>query len=254
MMKRDSGHLPYRSERIFRFFRHYNNWYLGRSFHALRILRSAGPPDGDRPPSLFYLNHPGWWDPLVCVKLIDLFWPSTEHYAPIEREQLDQYAIFSYLGFFGVRPDSAASHRRFLRVAETILDRDWASLWLTPQGRFADPRERPLAFQSGLAHLAARASAGRICPVAVHYSFWENPRPEILVGFGTPINLSEIDSSDRNDRLETGLEAVLDRLLEADRERCPDAFTTYMTETSLLGELRAYGTGTPSAERRNTGS
>ena len=50
-----------------------------------------------------------------------------------------------------------------------------------------DVRERPLRLQSGLGPLAARESNAIFIPLAIEYSFWTEPRPEILVAFGEPL-------------------------------------------------------------------
>ncbi len=233
--------MPERSERIFRFFRHYNNWYLGRSFHTLRILQGHEPPE-DHQPSIFYLNHPGWWDPLVCIKLIDLFWPDGAHYAPIEQKQLQDYWIFNYLGFIGVQPGSPASTRAFLRVADRLLDQESSSIWMTPQGGFADPADRPLNFMNGLGHLAAHRDSDTCVPVAIHYSFWEQPKPEILTAFGRPIPLDQegLDRTEWTSLLEDRLESVLDPLLDANRERRKDRFRILYRGSSIFTETWRY--------------
>ena len=57
-------------------------------------------------------------------------------------------------------------------------------VWLTPQGRFMDVRERPLRLQRGLGVLAVQAQEVEFLPLAIEYSFWTEPRPEILISFG----------------------------------------------------------------------
>ena len=62
-------------------------------------------------------------------------------------------------------------------------------LAVTPQGRFADVRERPVHFEAGLGHLAARVQRALFVPFAVEYVFWEERLPEILVRFGEPVEV-----------------------------------------------------------------
>ena len=50
-------------------------------------------------------------------------------------------------------------------------------LWVTPHGRFADARERPLALKPGVGHLAATLGRGAILPMAVELTFWDERTP-----------------------------------------------------------------------------
>ena len=49
-----------------------------------------------------------------------------------------------------------------------------------------DVRERPLRLQSGLGALATQSQNSIFVPLAIEYTFWDEPRPEILVSFGEP--------------------------------------------------------------------
>ncbi len=49
-----------------------------------------------------------------------------------------------------------------------------------------DVRERPIRLQRGVGALAAQMEEVEFLPLAIEYSFWTEPRPEILVSFGEP--------------------------------------------------------------------
>src|SRR5262249_11061377 len=153
-------------------FRWYVHRYLGRHFRAVRLSRSGcGPrlPDG---PLAIVLNHPSWWDPLICLVLSQRF-AGRSHYAPMDAANLEQYRFFARLGFFGVERGSLRGARNFLRIGRAILDRSDSVLWITAQGRFADPRDRPVRLASGLGHLLARVSGGIVVPLAIELVFWD---------------------------------------------------------------------------------
>ena len=178
--------LPRISPTFLKWFAAYSRRYIGRRFHSLRILKSAPPPRNCARPLVFFLNHAAWWDPLVCLLLAREFLPERQSFAPIDSAMLARYGIFRRLGFFGIEPRSASGARTFLRTAHAVLASSSRALWLTPQGRFMDPRERPLRLEDGLGGLATREPDAAFVPLAIEYSFWTEPRPEILVAFGEP--------------------------------------------------------------------
>ncbi len=167
--------------------------YVRRHFHALRLARAGVLPRiAPEEPLVVYLNHPSWWDPLVCLILARRLFPERQHFAPIDAGALRRYSFFGKLGFFGVEPGTARGARRFLAVSQAILARPRGTLWITPGGRFGDPRERPVHLASGLGHLAHRMRSGVLLPLALEYPFWEERFPEALARFGESIDLGEL--------------------------------------------------------------
>ncbi len=177
---------PHISAAVMKFFIAYCRRRIRRDFHALRILKSGQPSRDCTRPLIVYFNHPSWWDPIVCLLLARELFPSRPSYGPIDAAMLERYGIFKRLGFFGVDP-SLRGTRTFLRTTHALLADPRNAVWLSPQGRFADVRERPLRLQDGLGALAAREPDAAFVPLAIEYAFWTEPRPEILVSFGEPI-------------------------------------------------------------------
>ena len=177
---------PHISNGVMKMFIAYCRRRVRRDFHGLRILKSGQPPRDCTRPLVVYFNHPSWWDPLVCLLLSRELFPERSSYGPIDAAMLERYGIFKRLGFFGV-DGSLRGARAFLQTTHDLLADPRNAVWLTPQGRFADVRVRPLRLQDGLGALAAREPDAAFVPLAIEYAFWTEPRPEILVTFGEPI-------------------------------------------------------------------
>jgi hypothetical protein len=96
-------------------------------------------------------------------------------------------------------------------------------IWMTAQGRFADPRERPVALRPGLARLLARVPDAVALPVALEYPFWSEKRPEALAAFGAPLRPTGTPEA-MQAALEAALGRTQDALAEAARARDPAAF------------------------------
>lgn len=218
-------------------FARYARGYLGKSFHSIRMLRSGPAPVVGEAPLVVYCNHPAWWDPLVGLHLAMTCWPERTHYAPIDSEQLERYGFFSKLGFFGVERGTRAGARRFLETAAAILGAPGSALWITPQGRFGDPRERPPRLEPGIGHLARRGD-GLFVPLALEYPFWEEKLPEALVAFGEPIDAVELSGwrgGDATAALAERLGETQDRLAAAAVARDPAAFSVLLAGRSGMG-------------------
>ncbi|MBA3762169.1 MAG: glycerol acyltransferase [Chthoniobacterales bacterium] len=223
-----------------RLFTGYSRRYLARHFHAVRLApgnlcslgetrpRSTNVRDGR--PLVIYLNHSSWWDPLIAMLLADGCFPGRPSFAPMEARQLARYAIFRKLGVFGVEQGTARGARDFLRASEAVLTQPNAILWLTPQARFADVRERPICFVKGLAGLARRFPRAEFLPLAIEYSLWSERLPEALLRFGEPESGDELcgrfrTTAELTHHLETQLTQTMDELAsdvisrEADRFR-----------------------------------
>ena len=190
--------LPRRSDWVFRGFRAYARRYVARHVRAVRLARGGYRPGADGPddppgPVVVVLNHASWWDPLVGVVLLDLF-PGRTPYAPIDAEALARYPVFERLGMFPVEPDSPRGGLAFLRSGLAVMGDPAAMLWLTAQGRFADPRERPVRLKEGVGHLARRCRVGSVLPLALEYPFWDERTPEALARFGPPLPLGGADA------------------------------------------------------------
>jgi 1-acyl-sn-glycerol-3-phosphate acyltransferase len=175
--------------------------YLQKHFHCVAVNRNYGSRIRmqDDVAVVVYANHPSWWDPLIAIYLRSRLFEPWRLYAPIDAAALQRYRIFSQMGFYGIEAGSRRGARDFLDISSRLLQTRGASIWLTPEGRFADPRDHSTSLMPGLSHLAASIQRGRrqtaavasrevwFVPLALEISFWEERLPECLSWFGEPL-------------------------------------------------------------------
>jgi hypothetical protein len=111
-------------------------------------------------------------------------------------------------------------------------------LMITAQGRFADPRERPLDLRPGVARLAEVAPGARFLPLAIEYAFWTERGAEALVAFGPTLcgaDLLALPRPTRLARLEAALAATMDRLAADAVARDPARFASLLEGRAGIG-------------------
>lgn len=181
--KHQQSRIPPVSPRLLKLFTSYTRRYVAWHFHTVRLSRRGKPGLLSEGPLVIFLNHPSWWDPLICLLLALHYFPERRHYAPIEAKALARYCFFERIGFFGVESGTRGGVT-FLRTGWEILQQSQAVLWITPEGRFTDPRVRPVHLQPGIGHLAQHLTGVAFLPLALEYLFWEERFPEVLIRFG----------------------------------------------------------------------
>ncbi len=232
--------LPRRSSRLFGWFRAYARRYVRRHFHAVRVSREGAVPVLPDGAVIVVVNHPSWWDPLIGLVLTELMPAWRVHYAPIEAGGLAQYPFLERLGFFGVEVGTTRGSLAFLRRSRAVVSCPKSVLWITAQGEFVDPRERPTRLKEGVGHLVHRLSDATIVPLALEYPFWKDRCPEALARFGDPIRVSagrQFSPAAWTARMEQALQETQDRLGEEARGRDPSAFTTILGGTAGVGGI-----------------
>jgi 1-acyl-sn-glycerol-3-phosphate acyltransferase len=217
---------------------------LRASFRAVRLAFADRLPQTTPPAKvIFYLNHPSWWDPLLCMVLAQRFVPGRNVYAPIDADQLERYAVLRPLGLFPVQPGTLRGTVQFFRAAEAVLARG-DMLAVTPQGAFTDQRLRPAGLKQGLGTLLARLERRGehviVIPFAVEYTFWNQRLPEILVAIGQTLATKPAQPPRTADAwtamLDEHLTAVQDELAALAQMRDENDF-----ETVLQGSRGAAG-------------
>lgn len=214
---------------VTRLFATYAERLVRKHFHSVRIL---GHPDlstfKDRP-LLIFANHPSWWDPLISLVVWRHLFSGRIPYAPIDAVAVEKYAFFKKLGFYGIERGTARGARNFLRISTALLEKPESLLMVTPQGRFADVRERSLKLEAGLGHLNRRSPRGVCLPLAIEYPFWEEKCPEVLLHFGEPLvneHYADCDIEHINHELEFRLAQAQANLAAASINRDVANFNT----------------------------
>jgi 1-acyl-sn-glycerol-3-phosphate acyltransferase len=218
-------------------FRRYATRYVRKHFHAVRLSKSGGTFPTTDEPLLIVLNHPSWWDPLIGIVLSRAL-ADREQFAAIDAVAVQQYRFFTKLGFVGVDTKSLRGAAGFLRAGTALLSQPRSVFWVTAQGRFTDVRERPLALQSGVGHLAARLNAGIVLPIALEYTFWTESTPEALVRIGEPLRITDhpgLRGKEWAALIEARLTHTLDALNAEAVRRDPAAFTELLSGKSGVG-------------------
>lgn len=235
------GGSPQVSPLFLSMFGRYCERFLARNFHAVRLSKSQRPdPVAVRgKPLVVYFNHPSWWDPLICMQLAVQLFPERQHFGPIDANALGKYKFFEKLGFFGVEPGTARGARRFLSVSQEILSRPDTALWIAAEGRFTDPRERPVRLRSGIGHLASKVRSAVLLPLALEYPFWEERFPEALARFGeeVPTGDADLGAGDWTPILESHLESALEVLATESLSRDASRFEVLLGGTAGVGGI-----------------
>jgi 1-acyl-sn-glycerol-3-phosphate acyltransferase len=162
----------------------YGRWLLRRAFARVWVGGEPWPP-GDGP-TIAFLNHSAWWDPILALFLShDLF--RRDGYGIMEGEQLESYPFFRRIGCFGVSAESFEDVRAMSEYAARLLTEGAGrTLWIFPQGELVPPRT-PLSFRSGASRLARTVPSAPLVPVAVRYEFRREQRPEVFVRVGAAV-------------------------------------------------------------------
>jgi len=242
--------VPPISAAMLRFFRGVVRSYFRRHFRAVMVQHQERLKRVDGP-LVVYANHSSWWDPMVSVLLGEQLLPGRAHYAPMDAAALKKYPILRRLGIFPVEMTTARGAAQFLRTSQAVLE-SGGVVWITPQGRFADPRE-PLAFKPGLGALATRVPGLTLVPLAIEYTFWDERLPETLLRIGEPLHVAAaMSSEDATAMLVSALAVVMSELRTSVMARDPRAFEVLVQGGRGTGgfyalgrRLRALFTGRP---------
>lgn len=203
---------------------------LRKNFRAVRMLHPERLRTLPAGPVVIYLNHPSWWDPIVCAEIARRLLPGRKHRAPISAASLKQYRFFRHMGMFPVEQDSPRGAAQFLRAAGAVLHGSGV-LWITAQGHFTDARVRPVELKPGLGALLQRSSGITVVPLAVEYTFWNQRLPEVLLAAGEPFQVSyarERSAAEWTAELQQRLQQTQNQLAEISQARSGAEFTTLL--------------------------
>jgi hypothetical protein len=162
------------------------------------------------------------------------------HLVPMDAAALQSYKFFERLGFFGIEPGTSRAYEQLISVADEAFQLQESAIWITPQGRFMDPRMRPLALRQGIGHVVQRMTNGSVLPVALEYSFWNERLPEALVKFGQPLQITDGKLHSPAEWTEIIAEAMTltqDQLALQSMQRDPSEFITLIAGRRGVGKI-----------------
>ena len=226
-------------------------WYVPRHFRALRISRAGLPEVPPGRSLVIYSNHASWWDPAVYILLGLALLPERIGYGPMEAGELERYGLLRRMGVFGIDATGPRGAAAFLQTSRRILANPRGTLWVTAEGRFTDPRIRPLTLRPGIAHLARHVPDVVFVPLALEYGFWNESRPEALARFGLPVVVGAgRDPAEVTTQLTSALTETMDALAAESMTRDPALFQSVLQGGVGVGgiydlwrRLRAWSTG-----------
>lgn len=238
--ERNVREVPPISAITLRFFQRVVRAYFRRHFRAVMVQQGERLTEAQGP-LIVYANHSSWWDPMVSILLAQTLLPGRNHYAPMDAAALARYPILCKLGIFPVEMATARGAAQFLRTSQAILA-SGGVVWITPQGRFSDPRESPLAFKPGLGALATRVPDATILPLAIEYTFWDERLPETLLRFGDLVRVSsETNTEVATQQLQAALADAMQELKAAAMTRDASQFRVLLSGSRGTGGF--YGLG-----------
>jgi 1-acyl-sn-glycerol-3-phosphate acyltransferase len=233
------------SPRVVRIFSWYVRRLFSKRFHAVRlahgsdaILQELDNHDG---PALIALSHSSWWDPLTAV-LLGTLCASRSGCAPMDAAMLAKFGFFRKLGIFGIDPDNPRGLPALVSyVLERFVKDRKPTLWITPQGRFADVRDA-IVVRPGAAAIASRAQqAGRqlrVIVIAIEYGFWLDEKPEVFIRcVRVSQTQSAMSTADWHRALTTAMTDNAAELATLVRARSPGGFASLMQGAVKANDL-----------------
>lgn len=221
--------------RVARVFRILARRMIGKSFHALRFtpgsLERFDALAAHSGPVVGCITHAGWWDPMLGLLLhIERYGPhDRDGVAPIDKAVLESVGIFKRLGLFGIDPDDPASKDALVAYAiDRLRSMDRPTFWVTPQGRFQDPRAA-MTIRPGVSAILSQLENARAMVLAVEYPFWDDKKPEMLA------HIAEIERPTRTDStiawhrsVSSAMKGAAGKLACEAVTRDPSRFETYL--------------------------
>jgi 1-acyl-sn-glycerol-3-phosphate acyltransferase len=197
--------------------------WMRRRIRAVHVagVRPSLPP---LRPLVLVANHVSWWDGFLLREVHRALRPRSPLHFIMLQEELEKHRFFRLLGGIGIRPRSATSVARALRLLEERLQRRPDSVVLFfPQGCIFPAYRRPLGFQPGVELLARRLPQALFLPVALHLEPLTTAAPTAFVALGEPMEAGAATAAALEAAVERELDAVL-ALLAEHGENAPAAW------------------------------
>ena len=169
--------------------------------------------------TIFYAPHRNWWDGILTYNMDRRVLKHKKYRIMVE--EMNRFPLFQMIGAYPINKKSAQTAMESLRyTAQHILDDKEVSLWIFPQGIIRPPSYKPEKFQKGLAYMVENSvkkyGGINLQPVAFHYCFLREDKPEILVEFDKPKVITEchLNKKEITEKLERDFEVFCNQQVE----------------------------------------
>jgi len=244
------------SPRLFRGFAWYLRRLLRSDFKGIHL--SLGTPaaftaSANHPgPIIVLMTHSAWWDPLIGLFLAERFHAHRRGCAPMDIAMIRKFGFFKKLGLFGIdpeHPDAARAMRDY--VLSFFEQGPYPTLWLTPQGNFADPRN-PINLRPGAAAICAActpkpgtqvsSAASTSHPpaaiaVAIEYVFRLDRKAEVFIHAQAITPPDKPSTPHWHRALSAGLNAAAAQLAQDVCSHDPTRFETALSRATKVNPL-----------------
>ena len=184
------------------------DWYCGyalrKYFHRVHLYGRV-PFDPIRS-TLYIGNHSAFWDALAVNGWLSLQRKQLR-YCMVDADQVREHPFFRKIGGIAVERGRPRDALRAIDYAADRLNASPCAVVIFPQGKIEPSRKRPLGFERGVGRLLSLTTCD-IVLVALHYEFWIEQRPELLM-----------DVSTTTERDAGAIEALLTARVDTLRER-----------------------------------
>lgn len=168
-------------------------------------------------PAIYIANHSSWWDGLIYFHLRHTVIDRVV-YILMHEKGLKKFPYFKWIGAYSVNKASRRDVITSLQYSKELIE-SGKSIWIFPQGDEYHQEQRPLKFETGVAHLASQLPQVPIIPLTFYYSFGHEKKADLFIRGGDPIYYEQLDGENKKDKMKN-LEYLMEMQLENTKSDC----------------------------------
>lgn len=182
------------------------------TFHAIHVsgwnhLRQLPTTQS----TLAVANHTNWWDGFL-IFLLTRSTPNHACYCMMEEKQLQHYGFLTWIGAFSINLEGIGKALPSLRYTLGLLKRPGSLVWMFPQGTLTRPGD-PIIIRPGALFLLQKSPDSLCLPVAFHYGFGREQKPEAYIHILPPLPATSITPDLLKAKLEEAHQTLHQRIL-----------------------------------------
>jgi 1-acyl-sn-glycerol-3-phosphate acyltransferase len=158
---------------------YFSRWLVPKHLHQITVEGQIDPPHNR--PVLYIANHSSWWDGLLIYFLRQT--SARKHYVMMDEAQLRSRKLLCKLGAFSIDKSSPKRAIEALHYSAEQL-RNGHAVWIFPQGDIHHLESRPLAFESGFAHVLHLHPDTQVVPITFYFSAAISPKISVNITIG----------------------------------------------------------------------